>query len=71
VLVEHDMSLVNDVCDDLYVIDFGKPIIHGSVASVLADPLVRSIYLGDAQEIGATVGAENYVVEAGRPEART
>lgn len=70
-LVEHDMSLVNDVCDHLYVIDFGKPIIHGSVESVLADPLVRSIYLGDARSVGATVGAENYVVEAGRPGTRT
>ena len=33
-LVEHDMALVMDVCEYLYVIDFGEPIFEGTPAEV-------------------------------------
>jgi ABC-type branched-subunit amino acid transport system ATPase component/branched-subunit amino acid ABC-type transport system permease component len=46
-LVEHDMSLVLEVCDDIYVLDFGRPLFHGPPAEVQASPLVQAAYLGD------------------------
>jgi ABC-type branched-subunit amino acid transport system ATPase component len=46
-LVEHDMALVSDVCDYIYVLDFGKPIFEGTPQAVMAAPQVRAAYLGD------------------------
>ena len=45
-LVEHDMGLVMDVCDDIYVIDFGEPIFDGPPKAVAASSAVRGAYLG-------------------------
>ncbi|HVV29330.1 MAG TPA: ABC transporter ATP-binding protein [Mycobacteriales bacterium] len=45
-LVEHDMALVTEVCDYIYVLDFGKPIFEGSAAEVMASPIVQAAYLG-------------------------
>lgn len=45
-VIEHDMSLVSDLCERLQVIDFGKPISAGATANVLADPAVQAAYLG-------------------------
>jgi ABC-type branched-subunit amino acid transport system ATPase component len=45
-LVEHDMSLVMDICDFIYVIDFGQPIFEGTPAAVRASDVVRAAYLG-------------------------
>jgi ABC-type branched-subunit amino acid transport system ATPase component len=50
-LVEHDMALVNRICDHVFVIDFGKPIFDGTVAQVAASPIVRHAYLGDEELI--------------------
>ena len=47
-LVEHDMGLVMDICDHIYVIDFGQPIFDGSPDAVAASPEVRAAYLGSA-----------------------
>lgn len=46
-LVEHDMSLVTEFCDYLYVLDFGKLIFEGTPEDTVRSPLVRSAYLGD------------------------
>ncbi|KPM57583.1 ABC transporter [Frankia sp. R43] len=46
-LVEHDMDLVMDVCEHLYVLDFGELMVAGSPAQVRSDPRVRTAYLGD------------------------
>jgi ABC-type branched-subunit amino acid transport system ATPase component len=47
-LVEHDMSLVLDVCDMVYVLDFGRPVFEGTPAEVVSSPIVQAAYLGDA-----------------------
>lgn len=48
-LVEHDMSLVMEVCDYIYVMDFGELIFEGTPAEVQASPLVQAAYLGSDQ----------------------
>jgi ABC-type branched-subunit amino acid transport system ATPase component len=45
-LVEHDMSLVREVCEYTYALDFGRLITEGPTDEVLASDAVRSIYLG-------------------------
>jgi ABC-type branched-subunit amino acid transport system ATPase component/ABC-type branched-subunit amino acid transport system permease subunit len=45
-LVEHDMALVMEVCEHIYVMDFGKMIFEGSPAEVRTSPLVQAAYLG-------------------------
>jgi branched-chain amino acid transport system ATP-binding protein len=45
-LVEHDMSLVMEVCDDLHVLDFGKIIAHGAPADIRTNQAVLDAYLG-------------------------
>ncbi|MDQ1518437.1 MAG: hypothetical protein QOE80_4267 [Actinomycetota bacterium] len=45
-LVEHDMALVMEVCQYLYVIDFGRPIFEGTPSEVAGSDIVRAAYLG-------------------------
>ncbi|MBO0727684.1 MAG: ATP-binding cassette domain-containing protein [Acidimicrobiaceae bacterium] len=54
-LVEHDMPLVMEICDQIHVLDFGKPIFSGAPSEVMASPIVRRAYLGD--EPGGDPGA--------------
>jgi ABC-type branched-subunit amino acid transport system ATPase component len=57
-LVEHDMTLVNEICDYIYVLDFGKPVYDGTPIQVMASPLVRAAYLGgDAVEAAVLEGS--------------
>ena len=49
-LVEHDMSLVLNVCSYIYVLDFGKLIFEGDAAEVASSPVVQAAYLGKAAE---------------------
>ncbi|MCM3885581.1 ATP-binding cassette domain-containing protein [Frankia sp. R82] len=54
-LVEHDMALVGEVCDELYVLDFGKVLVSGPTAEVLSSDVVRAAYLGgDVENTPAT-----------------
>ena len=46
ILVEHDLALIEDTVDRLYVLNFGEVLAAGAVAEVLADPEVRLAYLG-------------------------
>jgi ABC-type branched-subunit amino acid transport system ATPase component len=46
-LIEHDLALTMSVCDDLYVLDFGRLIHQGTPESARASESVQSAYLGD------------------------
>jgi ABC-type branched-subunit amino acid transport system ATPase component/branched-subunit amino acid ABC-type transport system permease component len=54
-LVEHDMTLVRQVCDYVYVMDFGLPIFEGTPEEMHRSEQVRAAYLGDSMPVG--VGA--------------
>lgn len=46
ILVDHDMSLVQSVCDWTAVLDFGRLLASGPTSDVLRDPKVMQAYLG-------------------------
>lgn len=46
-LVEHDMTLVRQVCDKVYVLDFGQVIFEGRPEEMERSEQVRAAYLGD------------------------
>ena len=45
-LVDHDMGLVLDVCDYIYVIDFGVKIAEGTAGEITSNQRVVESYLG-------------------------
>jgi branched-chain amino acid transport system ATP-binding protein len=46
-LVEHHMDLVMSICDEILVLDFGKPVAFGTPGEVRANPAVTEAYLGE------------------------
>lgn len=49
-LIEHDVELVRQVCNRLYVVEFGRIIAEGRPAEVLRDKDVVAAYLGPPGE---------------------
>jgi branched-chain amino acid transport system ATP-binding protein len=59
-LIDHDMGLVLNVCDYIYVMEFGQVIAAGTPQEVVGDPRVITAYLGEEGETliekGETLG---------------
>jgi branched-chain amino acid transport system ATP-binding protein len=53
-LVEHDIDMVLDLVERIYVLDFGTLIAEGPAAEVLSDATVREAYLGEMASTGET-----------------
>jgi branched-chain amino acid transport system ATP-binding protein len=47
-LVEHHMDLVMSVCDEILVLDFGKPVAFGTPGEIRTNAAVTEAYLGEA-----------------------
>jgi ABC-type branched-subunit amino acid transport system ATPase component len=47
ILIEHDMSIIKELCDYVYVLDSGKNIAEGKANEVLTNKDVKTAYLGD------------------------
>lgn len=53
VLIEHDLGVVMDISDHVYVLDFGQRIAGGTPDVVAEDPAVIEAYVGDQSIVAA------------------
>ena len=54
-LIDHDMHLVLNLCDAIYVLDFGKVIASGVPSVIKSDRTVAAAYLGSTHAEGEAV----------------
>ncbi len=69
-IVEHDMALVRQVCDQIFVLDFGALIFHGSTADMLSSEIVKAAYLG-SEGVEQALGQEDANLDVTDNEAKT
>lgn len=51
IVIEHDMALLSDLCDELIALEQGRVIARGEPAAVLADPAVVASFLGTDDDV--------------------
>lgn len=51
ILIEHDMSLVMNICQRIFVFDYGHLIASGTPKEIQNNPRVIKAYLGDGEEV--------------------
>ena len=56
-LIDHDVALVLDVCDYIYVLDFGRVIAEGEPASIRTNQDVADAYLGHVHDAATTANS--------------
>jgi branched-chain amino acid transport system ATP-binding protein len=49
VVVEHSVPIVSRLCSRAVVLDFGRVLMEGPTADVIADPRTQAAYLGTAR----------------------
>ena len=59
ILIDHDMGLVLEVCDYIYVLDFGRLIAEGTADDIRRDPVVITAYLGAEVTVLARFSSRN------------
>jgi branched-chain amino acid transport system ATP-binding protein len=57
-LVDHDMGLVLNVCDYIYVLNFGQLIAEGTAAEIRENPEVVAAYLGEQEQAAEAAARE-------------
>jgi branched-chain amino acid transport system ATP-binding protein len=69
-LVEHDLQLVMDISDEIYVLDHGEIIAPGEPREVRANPKAIDVYVGVKREVSVAAGPA-IPSEDRRTEAKT
>jgi branched-chain amino acid transport system ATP-binding protein len=52
-VIEHDMSLIHQVCDEIYVLSFGQIIAHDTPDAIRQNRQVIEAYLGEDDDVSA------------------